>query len=187
MMYGGNPIIFDIETVPDRFDDYARAFPKSKKKPGLHAIISRVVAIGYEADGHRGVIMGEEEEILRTFACILDDHKTASLVGYNIKNFDISVLKLRAARYDIKMPFPDKRSQRIVDLYDMLGGKWVGDTSSCSLSELGWYFYGVGKKTDGGDIATMWAQGDLAGIREHCDEDVETTSRIYNEFLGMLW
>ena len=59
-----SPIIFDIETIPDRLTEYNQAFPKSKKKAGIHAIISRVVAIGYDLGGCRKVIMGEEEEIV---------------------------------------------------------------------------------------------------------------------------
>ena len=54
-----SPIIFDIETIPDRLTEYNQAFPKSKKKAGIHAIISRVVAIGYDLGGYwkdRGLI-----------------------------------------------------------------------------------------------------------------------------------
>ena len=111
-----SPIIFDIETIPDRLTEYNQAFPKSKKKAGIHAIISRVVAIGYDLGGYRKVIMGEEEEILGEFADLLNEHRTATLVGFNIKNFDIPLIRLRAAKYGIKLYLPDRRSQRICDL-----------------------------------------------------------------------
>ena len=63
-----SPIIFDIETIQDRLTEYKQAFPKSEKKAGIHAIISRAVAIGYDLGGYQKVIMGEEEEILKEFA-----------------------------------------------------------------------------------------------------------------------
>ena len=182
-----SPIIFDIETVPDRLSEYNQAFPKSKKKAGIHAIISRVVAIGYDLGGYRKVIMGEEEEILGEFADLLNEHRTATLVGYNVKNFDIPLIRLRAAKYGVKLCLPDRRSQRICDLFDILGGKWQTDVSACSLSELHWFLYGAGKQTNGCDIAKMWEDHDLEGIHFHCLEDIEITSRIYNDFRGQLW
>ena len=182
-----SPIIFDIETVPDRLTEYNQAFPKSKKKAGIHAIISRVVAIGYNLGGYQKVIMGEEEKILKEFADLLNEHRTATLVGFNVKNFDLPVLSLRAAKYDIKLYLPDRRSQRICDLFDILGGKWQTDVSACSLSELHWFLYGAGKQSNGSDIAKMWEGGDLESIRAHCAEDIEITSRIYNDFRGTLW
>ena len=57
-----SPIIFDIETIPDRLTEYNQAFPKSKKKAGIHAIISRVVAIGYDLGGYRKVSYPSPEE-----------------------------------------------------------------------------------------------------------------------------
>jgi predicted PolB exonuclease-like 3'-5' exonuclease len=182
-----SPIIFDIETIPDRLTEYNQAFPKSKKKAGIHAIISRVVAVGYDLGGYRKVIMGEEEEILGEFADLLNEHRTATLVGFNVKNFDIPLLQLRAARYGIKLCLPDRRSQRICDLFDILGGKWQTDVSACSLSELHWFLYGAGKQSNGCDIAKMWEDHDLEGIRAHCAEDCQITFDIYNDFKGVLW
>ena len=186
-MYEKNPIIFDIETISDREEEYRLAFPKSKKRGGIHAIISRVVAIGYQLGGYQNVIMGDEKEILTEFANLLQDHRGGTLVGFNVKNFDIPVLSLRAAKHGIKMDLPNRRSQRILDLFEALGGKWQTDTSACSLSELHWYLYGTGKQTNGSDIAQMWADGDLEGIRVHCAEDCAITSKIYNDFQGVLW
>ena len=182
-----SPIIFDIETIPDRLTEYNQAFPKSKKKGGIHGIISRVVAIGYNLGGYQKVIMGEEEAILREFADLLNEHRTATLVGFNIKNFDIPLIRLRAAKHGIKLCLPDRRSQRTCDIFDILGGKWQTDVSACSLSELNWFLYGAGKQTNGCDIAKMWEDGDLEGIRGHCLEDIDITSRIYNDFRGPLW
>ena len=182
-----NILVFDIESAADRYEEYRGVFPKSKKKPGIHAIISRVVAIGYDLGGYQKVIMGEEEAILKEFADLLNEHRTATLVGYNIKNFDIPLLQLRAAKYGIKLYLPDRRSQRICDLFDILGGKWQTDVSACSLSELHWFLYGAGKQTNGCDIAKMWEDHDLEGIHFHCLEDIEITSRIYNDFKGPLW
>ena len=67
--------------------------------------------------------MGEEVEILGEFADLLNEHRTATLVGYNVKNFDIPLIRLRAAKYGVKLCLPDRRSQRICDLFDVLGGE----------------------------------------------------------------
>ncbi len=203
-MIAPQPLIIDIETAPHRFNDYHAAFPKSKKKPGLHAIISEVVAIGF-VDGvqpsvlSRGLeqaiesktdpcgLTDSEHALLSWLASALREHKNDPLVGYNIKNFDIPFLQIRAAKYGIKLDFPDRRSPRIIDIYDCCGGKWQGDVSSCSLSELGWFLYGQPKQSSGADVAEMWAKGDIAGIRGHCLEDILLTSKIYQDFRGVLW
>jgi DNA polymerase elongation subunit (family B) len=183
-------LIFDIETAPCRAAEYAQAFPKSKKKPGLHAIISQVVAIGH-TDGHTPLVLAgtDEEALLRRFADDLKEHldNGGVLVGFNIKNFDIPLLQLRAAKYGIRLDFPDRRSPRIIDIYEVLGGKWQSDISSCSLSELGWFLYGQGKATNGSDVARMWATGDIEGIRAHCLEDIKLTEKIYKDFMGVMW
>ena len=146
-----------------------------------------MVAIGYDMGGYQKVIMGEEEEILKEFADLLNEHRTATLVGFNVKNFDVPLLQLRAAKYGIKLYLSDRRSQTNRDLLDILGGKWQTDVSACSLSELHWFLYGAGKQTNGCDVAQMWEDGDLEGIRGHCAEDIEITGRIYNDFWGSLW
>ena len=135
----------------------------------------------------RGGDFETEPDLLEWFARVLREHKNAPLVGYNIKNFDIPFLQLRAAKHGIKLEFPDRRSQRIVDIYDCLGGKWQSDVSSCSLSELGWALYGEGKATDGSSVAEWWAAGDINSIREHCLEDCILCNRIYNDLKGVLW
>lgn len=204
MMISEQPLIIDIETIPHRFNDYHTIFPKSKKKPGLHAIISEVVAIGL-VDGIQPTVISQgleqaiegktdpcgltdtEHNLLTWLASVLKEHKNDPLVGFNIKNFDLPLLQLRAAKYGIKLEIPDRHSKRIIDIYEALGGKWATDISACSLSELAWFLYGQPKQSSGADVAEMWAKGDIAGIRGHCLEDILLTSKIYQDFLGVLW
>lgn len=185
------PLIIDIETAPNWYEEYRAAFPKSKKRPGLHAIISQVVCIGLH-DGIEPSCIGvdefdTEQAMLEWFSGILREHKNDPLVGFNIKNFDLPLLQLRAAKYGIKLEIPDRHSKRIIDIYEALGGKWATDISACSLSELAWFLYGQPKQSSGADVAEMWAKGDIAGIREHCLEDIMQTSKIYQDFQGVLW
>lgn len=188
------PLIIDIETVPHRYVEYRESFPKSKKKPGLHAIISEVVAIGL-VDGMQPSVLSQskqgefqsEAELLDWVAKALKEHQNDPIIGFNIKNFDLPLLQLRAAKYGIKLDIPDRHSKRIIDIYEALGGKWATDISACSLSELAWFLYGTPKQSSGADVAEMWAKGDIAGIRGHCLEDVTLTSKIYKDFLGVLW
>ena len=187
-----NSLVFDIETVSNRHDEYKEAFPKSKKKAGLHAIISQVVAIGIQDGDDTWCPMAaggsKENELLEAFAEYLNKHKkNSTIVGFNIKNFDIPFLQMRAMLYGINLDFPDRRSPRIVDIYEVLGGKWQTDISACSLSELSWFLYGKGKATNGNEIQGMWDAGNTEGIRQHCLEDVEITNRIYQDFKGVYW
>jgi len=149
------------------------------------------VAIGV-VDGMQPSVISQgdtmsEAELISWFSQVLREHKNAPLVGFNIKNFDIPFLQIRAAKHGIKLEFPDRRSERIIDLYDALGGKWQGDVSSCSLSELGWALYGEGKATDGSSVAEWWANGDIECVRNHCLEDVLLTQKIYNDLKGVMW
>lgn len=184
-------IVFDIETVSNRHDEYKEAFPKSKKKAGLHAIISQAVCIGmHDGIASSCIAVDEfdtEQAVLEWFSGVLREHNNSSLVGFNIKNFDIPFLQLRAMKYDIKLDFPDIRSNRIIDIYQAIGGKWQTDISACSLSELSWFLYDKCKATNGNEIQGMWDAGDIEGIREHCLEDVEITNRIYQDFKGCYW
>jgi DNA polymerase elongation subunit (family B) len=191
-MISSQPLIIDIETVPHRSAEYRQSFPKSKKRPGIHAIISQVVCIGIH-DGIDPSCLGvdefdTEQAMLEWFSGILREHKNAPLVGFNIKNFDLPLLQIRAAKYGIKLEVPDRRSQRIIDLYDFLGGRWSGDISSCSLRELIWFMYGERAETPGGDnVAELFLNGKISEIKAHCLEDVQWTSRLYTDFRGILW
>lgn len=203
-MIAPQPLIIDIETAPHRSAEYHEYFPKSKKKPGIHAIISEVVAIGL-VDGMQPTVISQglgqaieektdpcgltdtEHNLLTWLASVLKEHKNDPLIGFKHKSFDLPLLQLRAAKYGIKLEIPDRHSKRIIDIYEVLGGKWATDISSCSLSELGWFLYGTPKQSSGADVAEMWAKGDIAGIRAHCLEDILLTSKIYQDFLGVLW
>lgn len=177
-------LVIDIETVPDRVAEYQKAFPNSKKKPGFHAIISQVVAIGLSDNGQFSVLARDEfkteKELLQWFADrVMSCHQNATIVGFNIKNFDLPVLQTRFAANRIHF----KPHHAYFDIYQAIVGKWQTDVSACSLSELAWCMYGEAKHSSGADVASMWARGDILSIRQHCIEDVELTDKIYNDFL----
>ena len=121
------PLIIDIETVPHRSAEYHEYFPKSKKKPGLHAIISEVVCVGVVGTDGRACVLSQndsnpqnEHGLLNWLAGILKVTGDCPLLcGFNIKNFDLPLLQLRAAKYGIKLDIPDRHSKRIIDLYEV--------------------------------------------------------------------
>jgi DNA polymerase elongation subunit (family B) len=184
-------LVIDIETVPHRLEEYQTAFPKSKKKPGLHAIISEIVCVGLVDNGQSSIMDRQkfetEKEILQSLAKAIKTHKNSNIVTFNGKNFDFPVIQMRAALHNIKMDIPDKRALRNIDLYEATGGKWQSDISSCSLSELAWLAFGEGKGSNGSDVAKWWEEGNLAAIKAHCDEDIKLTWRLYQAFQGVLW
>lgn len=180
-------LVLDIETSPNRAVEYKQHFPDSKKKPGLHAIISEVVCIGLSFSGERTVILDRqnhdsEKSLLESLRDILNTHRGERFVTFNGKQFDTQILKIRAMKHGIRMPLPEQRSPLHVDLYDILGGKWQSDVSSCSLRELIWMMYGEVASTEGGNqVATWYADGELVKIAEHCEEDVRYTARLYQD------
>ncbi len=194
MMDEGSYIVFDIETVPDtRYEEYKRAFPTSKKRPGLHAFLSRAVAIGVATANEKTCVVADgdfvsERDLIEWFNRKCTSYPDAPLVGYNIKNFDIPFLRTRAALLGASCSLPHRNSARIVDIYDLMGGKWQTDVSSGSLSELSWYLFGKPKDTgDGNQVATWFANGDMDRIREHCHEDIEICEKLYRSYKGILF
>lgn len=194
MMDEDSYMVFDIETVPDvRYEEYTRMFPKSKKRPGLHAFLSRVVAIGVATANEKTCVVADgdfvsERDLIEWFNRKCTSCPDARLVGYNIKNFDIPFLRTRAALLGASCSLPHRNSARIVDIYDLMGGKWQTDVSSGSLSELSWYLFGKPKDTgDGNQVATWFANGDMDRICEHCQEDIEICEKLYRSYKGILF
>jgi DNA polymerase elongation subunit (family B) len=184
-------LVLDIESAPWMADEYAAIWPKSKKRAGLHAIISQVVCVGLRESGQTSMIappeFTSEKKVLEWVQVVLREHKNSDIVGYNTKNFDFPFLQIRAAKYGIKLDLPDKRALRNKDIFEAMGGKWATDVSSCSLSELAFLLYAEGKKTDGGDVARWWSEKNYEAIKRHCAEDVELTDRVYNDLKGVFF
>lgn len=110
------------------------------------------------------------------------ENNTAKLVGFNVKAFDFSFLTMRGKLYGILLNLPETRSQRVVDIYEAIGGRWATDISSCSLRELIWFMYGEVTETQGGNMVAEWyANGELSEIASHCEEDVRYTKRLYKD------
>jgi DNA polymerase elongation subunit (family B) len=185
-------LVIDIETIPHRADAYKAAFPKSKKKPGLHSICSEIVCVGLSENGHISILdrqkFDSERDILQWLAEVFRVQRNSTFVSFNGKSFDFPHIQMRSALYGIPVSLPDKRSKQNVDIYEAIGGKWQTDTSSCSLRELIWFKYNELAATDSGDsVADLWAKGDLAAIATHCEEDVRYTAKLYNDFKGILF
>lgn len=186
--------VMDIETIPDeRSNEYSILFPKSKKRPGLHAFRSKIVALCVLCDGDVHSIVAnerpvQERTVLEWLSGFVDFRKDYNIVGYNIKNFDIPFIRVRSARHGIQCNLPGRNSYRIIDIYDLMGGKWQTDVSSGTLSELAWYLYGSKKESGDGDQVAAWAEvGEWDKIRAHCEEDVRLCDRIYKDCRDVLF
>lgn len=186
-----NYLVIDIESAPWYAQEYATIWPKSKKRAGIHAIISQVVCVGLRENGQTSMIappeFSSEKKVLEWLQKVLKDHQNSDIVGFNTENFDFPFLQVRAVKYGLSLKLPEKRSGRSRDIFAALGGKWATDVSACSLSELGWLLYGEAKKTDGSDVAKWWAAKDYEAIKGHCQEDLELTDRIFQDLREALW
>jgi len=182
--------VIDIESAPWNYEDYKEQFESSKKKPGLHAIISQIVCIGiHEIESNHSSVISlsncdTETAILDAFTIAMKGRKADTMITFNGKAFDVPVLAIRAAKHGIplKKCLPDNRSPRHIDIYaDWLGGKWQSDIASCSLDELSWTLYGECKKSNGNQVAKWFSEGDYDAIDRHCLDDIKLTARIYND------
>ncbi len=190
-----NEYVLDIETIPSRHKEYKEAFPYSKKKPGIHAIISEVVCVGImELISYQTSVLDRrsfksEQDILAWLYDAFRSRKNDTLVSFNGQAFDLPVLSVRAALYHIPLGrvLPKGKNANHIDLYQVLGGKWSADISSCSLSELAWHLYKTPKDSNGSQVSGWYEAGELEKIANHCIKDLQITARLYRDFKGVLF
>jgi len=109
---------------------------------------------------------------------------TWTLVGYNIKEFDIPILFLRAKKYKCHtisklLSGLSRYDRRIDDVMTMvlptMGKQYVKMDELCK-------FFGIEGKgdIDGSNVYDYYLEGKLEDIAEYCKKDVERTRELYN-------
>jgi len=130
-------------------------------KCALSAITGKVLAIGWAWKDGQTLMLDDEETILRnfwkTYKSYLEDGHT--LVGHNIKFFDLPFLKRRSLKYGIKPLWGNQDDRYYSQIKDTMLEWGYEDNFSkkyASLDKLA-KFFGVGAKTgSGADFAKLY-------------------------------
>lgn len=202
-------IVLDIETAPIKFaeqyvtpkpapDHYKKpevieAWNRSAKRKALDVAaldpdLCRIVALG-TMDVSTGLVTAQiakdantEKELLRSFWQRLT--RNATLLGYNVIQFDLPVMLRRSMYLQVDAPHLDlhkyRRSERVVDL--MLDLSFSG---SISYRSLGWYArrfdlpsHQSEASVDGAMIPSLVGEGDWEAVVRHVQDDVVMTAEL---------
>jgi len=183
-----NAMYVDIETCPIQLDGYEDKEDEEKQKL-INPIDSRVVAIGVKrADAEPIILMNySEKQMLEEFWKIFGEFKKASsgntIVGFNIKSFDIPFLVTRSFINKVKIyPFYIKE---IIDLREYLTGFRFGKSRG-TLKEFG-EAIGVEliEDTDGSKIAFLCKSEDFEKIKEYLLKDLELTEKVHKMMITL--
>lgn len=188
-------IIFDIETAPndefiasvgpERFQDFmTRKKLERADEACFHPTFGRVVCITIEhpTDGVLSFAGADEVDILQQFGQYTDSPVT--LVGHNIKGFDIPFLAFRYLVHRMPVPFAlrvaGKKPWEIthIDTMELLK---FGGWSQMSLGDAA-LALGFEDPKAGGEnkiMPELVRAGKFDQIAQYCELDVATTRKIY--------
>ena len=181
---GDQIVVFDIESIVE--DEPADgSFPKwPLHRPVVASFLAALIMPG-TANGYSfrmsSVILepgGEAEFYAQVNQRMV---KGVTTVGFNSKGYDLPVLQLGAIaerRFDLTGLSHHARSHRfgrdhcdLAELYSLYGA-----TKRPSLAEVCDRFgIPIKTSTSGGDVGTLWHNGDVGAIQRYCEEDVAAT------------
>lgn len=170
--------------------------PKRLAKRSLDPWSCRIICAGYVFEGDHAVTVltanGDAPEVtlLKEIVRVIDEGhgRTARLVTFNGRHFDLPVLMARAALLGVPFPRLDLRKYGNTQNPDLLVDYIAfGDTQD--FKSLQWCLKRFGLPyedvTTGAHIAAMYEAGDWPAIKQHCEADV-TGTRLLGERLGVL-
>lgn len=123
-------------------------------------------------DDERLVDRGTEARVLHRLRMHLGDYSSSTIVGWNVRRFDLPMVLGRCAMHRIDLPqwFPNLRSYRntgCVDLLDDIYGEGP-------LSEWRYLLFGEFKEVEGADLQDV----SLAELAEHLRDDLIVTKEL---------
>jgi DNA polymerase III epsilon subunit-like protein len=135
----------------------------------------------------------DEIEILESFAALMNDRKSweHTLVGHNIKMFDVPFVCKRLSIAGIQIPeYLNTFGKKPWDLTHLLDTKEIwkhGGYDSASLRLLCAVFGIPSSKEgiDGSDVSRVFYEGGLDQIKLYCERDVVATSKVLMKLLQM--
>lgn len=178
----------EVETDEKPKKGRKKAKPKKDPKPkskagsgGLHWLTGRIACVGIKPLGKEPVVLIDEDEsvIMAGVYEILADNYPFTTITFNGSEFDLPFLRMRGLLHGVDfsgvLPL-EKYSKTHLDLYQIMGGKWV---LPAKLAEYAWYFGITDIVDSGADVARMWENGEFDRIANHCRGDVIATEGLY--------
>ncbi len=178
----------DIETVP--IDKQKHLSLKEEERTKLlNPIDSKIIAIGIKSTKDKQMVIlqtDDEKQMLqdfwKIFALFRDKNGLSNkVVGFNIKDFDISFLITRSFINNVSViPFSIKE---ILDLRQILSGYKRGPTRG-TLKEYG-QIIGVDliDDIDGSKVAETYWSGNQELIKKYLIKDIELTEKIHEKVI----
>ena len=148
--------VVDIETCPVDLEGYEKLSEEERLKL-VNPIDSKIIALGMRYEDQNKIFMGEDEkEILKDFwkewGTIKTKKISASIVGFNIANFDLPFLTTRSFIHNVTIvPFTLKQ---VVDVREKINAYRYGKSRG-RLKEFASLIGLETKGVDGGDIARL--------------------------------
>lgn len=198
-----SPIVFDLETAPlpdavvylDPVEPDARLVDPVKiaasirekteaqiSKCSLDWNVGRIVALGYWTHDLGGVahLCQTEEDETRELSCFWLHAKHRTLVGFNIKAFDLPFLIQRSRYLGVAAPGLDlgrySRSESICDLYHLLTFHDAPATFAMRRTLTAFcrrFGIPVTYTITGAEVPALVAAGEWELVRAHCASDVQ--------------
>jgi hypothetical protein len=199
------PLLFlDIETAPIPAADplwleyvHARGVSQDEAEKlrlltPLDPMLGRVVCIGVAgiADGDvPEVLTGDEADLLAGLGDALRGLRI-TLVGHNVRGFDVPFLAVRARCHRMHGLARDLAAATLIDTRDLwprvehYGAPPVPTVRGVNGASLPSICRALGlahpgDTITGADVATAWEAGDRASVIDHCRADVERVRDVY--------
>lgn len=164
------------------------------KECSLNPRLGRIVVIGTSVEMLIAPTEEDEAATLRRFWRLIQQH-SGYVVTWN-GSWDLRFLVIRSLAHGIGPTVPPSVVQGWFKKYathqhydcKAVLTNWDAPKAGEGLSEWG-AFLGCGVKQDGrtgADVWPMYQAGDVAGIAEYCQQDVDLTAAIYQKIRGVL-
>lgn len=199
--------VIDIETIPQPgimntwYKDWAKKkFPEMtdeqlEKQAALYPEFGMICAIGISDPGGKPThcLAGdyyEEKNMLVELRGILGE--TETLIGHNLKGFDLPYLSKRYLFHDLELPktlrVAGKKPWEIphIDTMELLkfgGGMSMSLRSACFLLGL----KDPKQEVSGEDVYELFKKKDLDLIGAYVEKDVEATGKIFRKLKNLAF
>jgi len=144
---------------------------------GLDPFVHRIIGVGvYNVASKKvDVIFSKDEaELIRKFWEYY--MRATTVIGYNIKKFDLHFVAIRSLKHGIELPVVPKR---VIDLLEILS---FNEYKKMKRLTTVANFLGIEiKDRDASQIPSLWEEGKIEELEEYLKKDLEITANIYKK------
>lgn len=180
----------DPEKIKAKQDENRAAWTETiRKQACLDWRLGRIVAIGVEGEARMG---DDEAPLLHWMWGKIDTYnRSAPVIGFNIRNFDLPWLFGRSATLGIRpsRKWSESRysSKVIVDWCDILSNYGSMRFAGWTLGRYNEHFkLGADMYGEGAEVAGWVEQGEWHHVERHLLGDLDATARLHHRFAGLL-